>query len=223
MTSVTLVFDLDGTLAHTAPDLHAATNHVLVTAGRPTVDFPTIAALIGHGAGPMIKGAFAATGDAPTDDQMQELNCIFLDYYRDHLTDHTELFPGVEAALFRWKALGARLAVCTNKRHEFTMPVLDRLGILPLFDGVRSADSADYRKPDARHLIDAVNDAGGDLSRAVMIGDSLTDTTTAKNAGVPSIAVTFGYRNGTVESLGADRIISHYDMLDRAVRELLDL
>lgn len=220
-TPPTIVFDLDGTLVDSAPDLYGTVKWLLRREGRPVVSYARVKDLIGDGAGPMIRGSFADTGGVPEGADYDRLVDLFLGHYGAHLADLTEPFPGAIAAVMRWRARGARLAICTNKRTGFTESLLAQLRIAQLFDAVKGSDSFAFRKPDGRHLVETIRAAGGDPARAVMIGDSATDVGAARNAGVPVVAVSFGYGKGPARDLGADALIDHFDQLDLAVDGLL--
>ncbi|WP_417520171.1 HAD hydrolase-like protein [Minwuia sp.] len=221
MTRPTIVFDLDGTLADTAPDLYGTVCWLLAQEGRSRVSFARMKSLIGDGAGPMIKGSFGDTGGVPEGADYDRLMEMFLTYYQAHLTDNSAPFAGALDAIARQKARGARIAICTNKKIGFTEKMLREWRIGHLFDAVTGADTFAFRKPDGRHLIETIRLAGGDPENAVMIGDSPTDTGAARDAGVPVIAVTFGYGNTPARDLDADRWIDSFNQLDRAVQELL--
>ncbi|MEC9346815.1 MAG: HAD-IA family hydrolase [Pseudomonadota bacterium] len=220
-TAPTIVFDLDGTLVDSAPDLYATVRWLLRREGRAQVSYARVKDLIGDGAGPMIRGSFGDTGGVPEGAGYDRLMDLFLDYYGAHLADHTEPFPGAIAAVMRWRARGARVAICTNKRSGFAESLLTQLRIAPLFHAVTGSDSFAFRKPDGRHLLETIRAAGGDPARAVMIGDSAADVGAARNAGVPVVAVSFGYGKGPAHELGADALIDHFDQFDHAVAGLL--
>jgi len=221
MTRPTIVFDLDGTLADTAPDLYATVCWLLIREGRNRVPYERIKTLIGDGAAPMIRGGFGDTGGVPEEDEFKRLVDLFMGRYIDHLADRSEPFAGALDAIRRLKARGAIVAICTNKRADFTERQFAFWGIRPMFDAVKCADSFPYRKPDGRHLTGTIEAAGGDPSNAVMIGDTASDTGAARDAGVPVIAVTFGYGKTPARELDADRWIDHFSQLDRAVDELV--
>ncbi|WP_416898981.1 MAG: HAD hydrolase-like protein [Minwuia sp.] len=223
MTRPTIVFDLDGTLADTAPDLYGTVCYLLAKEGRPSVPFARMKEFIGDGAGPMIMGSFGDTGGAPEGDDYKRLLKDFLDYYVVHLADRSQPFPEALGAIHRWKARGALIAICTNKKIEFAEKQLAAWRIRHLFDAVKGADSYPFRKPDGRHLTETIRAAGGDPACAVMIGDSASDTGAARNAGVPVIAVSFGYGRTPAHELDADRVIDSFIQLDRAAMELMGL
>ena len=221
MRDATLVFDLDGTLVDTAPDLIAATNHVLAGLGLPGVSEHQLRPLIGHGARFMVEHALGADAAKLTEEERKRLLDRFLDYYGQNLAVGSRPFEGTVAALDRFKAAGAKLAVCTNKNEKMSRTLLDALGMSRLFSAVAGRDTFAVFKPHPEHLLGTIRLAGGEASRAIMIGDSRVDIATAKAAGVPVVAVTFGYTDTPVRELSPDRIIDHYDELEPAILALL--
>ena len=218
-----LIFDLDGTLVDTAPDLLEATNEVLRVRGRSAIDPATLHHMIGFGARSLITQAFAVTGEEARAEEMPELETIFLNHYRDHLTDFSRPFPGVEETLAHLKGGGARLGVLTNKPHEMALPLLQSLGLAEFFSAIYGAGSRPYVKPDPRIFHDVVADLmpekkGG---RALMIGDSVTDLQTARAVGVPCVLMTYGYTPVPAASLGADAVLDHFIQLPETIRRLL--
>jgi phosphoglycolate phosphatase len=215
------VFDLDGTLADTIHDLIATLNVVLVEEGLPPLSLEQGRPMIGAGARALIERGVSAGGREVTPARLDELHKAFLAYYSEHICVHTRLFPGAEAALDQLEAAGFRLAVCTNKYEDFSTELLRALGVADRFAAICGRDTFPYYKPDPRHLTLTIEKAGGDLRRAVMVGDSLSDVAAAKAAGVPVVAATFGYSDIPVAELAPDRIIDHFDELFAAVRSLV--
>jgi phosphoglycolate phosphatase len=216
----TLVFDLDGTLAETAPDLMGALNFVLVGEGVAPLPVDAARRLLGAGGRVLLQRGFAAAGrtlDAPT---LETLFARFLAHYNAHIADHSFLFPGVIALLDRCEAAGWPVAVCTNKLEHSSKLLLGNLGVIDRFAFVCGQDTFGVGKPDPKPLIETIRAAGGDLASAVMIGDSRTDIETARAAGVPVVAVDFGYTDVPVATLGPDRVISHFDALYGAIESL---
>lgn len=213
-----LIFDLDGTLADTAPDLLGATNAVLTARGRPRLDLEHLRHMVGFGAGALIRQAMEASGGAVTEAQMPPLIEIFLDHYRGHIADGTRLFPRVTETLTALKADGARLGILTNKPQELTDLLLPRLDLDGVFASVYGAGRKPYTKPDPRIFHDVVADCGG--GPAVMIGDSITDLNTARAADVPCILFTHGYTHIAVCDLGADTVLDDFAQLPDALRDL---
>jgi len=216
----TIVFDLDGTLADTAPDLIDALNFVLARDGIAPVPVEDARALVGAGARALIERGYARAGRELAKDRLDEVFNLFLHFYNAHIADKSRLFPGVAACLDRCAAAGWRLAVCTNKLEYSSKLLLEKLGVRDRFAFVCGQDTFGIAKPDPRPLTQTVAHAGGRLEAAVMIGDSITDIRTARAAGIPVIAVDFGYTEVPVSQLGPDLVISHFDALYEAARGL---
>lgn len=212
-----LAFDLDGTLADTAPDLTAALNHVLAHFGRPAIAAETVRKLVGHGARALIRRGLAATGES-AEALVDEGLPIFLDHYTDHICEGTRPYDGLERALDVLADEGVALAICTNKPEKLTLQLVEALGWSDRFRAIVGADTLPVRKPDPAPLREAIARAGG--GRAMFVGDSITDADTARAAGLPLVAVSFGFSDRPVEELGADAIIDHYDELLPALRRL---
>lgn len=212
-----VVFDLDGTLADTVPDVAPALNHALETLGRAPVPADEVRDLVGHGSRDLIRRGLERSGDAPEPliDRALEL---FTLYYLDHICVHTRAFEGVAEALDLLAQSGARLAICTNKLEAPTRSLLGALGWIDRFAAIVGGDTLATRKPDPEHLLETIRRAGG--GRAAMVGDSIVDVATAKAAGIPVIAVSFGYADRPVEALGADLVIDHYSQLAEALAKL---
>lgn len=221
MPQLTLVFDLDGTLIDTAPDLAAAANHVLRHAGLQPVPGDSIRLHVGHGALAMIRSAAASQGRTFTDGELNALFDVFIDYYSANIAVESAPYPGLVAALDRAQSRGAILAVCTNKQERHAVQVLEELGLADRFAAIIGRDSLDAYKPDPRHLTGTIARAAGCPDRAIMIGDTETDIATAKAAGVPVIAVSFGYGGDGLERFAPDAIIDHFDALDASVAALV--
>jgi phosphoglycolate phosphatase len=204
----TLVFDLDGTLVDTAPDLLGATNAVLRSEGRDEVDPATLRHMVGFGARSLIQQAFAATGLPPDDALLPELVNRFLVHYRAHVADDSVPFPGVEDTLSDLAGQGLKLAVLTNKPQEMADLLLAALKLDRFFPVVYGAGRMSYVKPDARIFHDVVRDLGG--GHAVMIGDSVTDVATARAAKAPVVLVSYGYTPEPASTLGADVVVDAF-------------
>jgi phosphoglycolate phosphatase len=216
----TIVFDLDGTLVDTAPDLVRTLNVILEGEHMAPVAYGAAVETVGAGARAMIDAAFASAGRAPTDAELDRLFEAFIAHYTAHIADHSRPFDGVEAALDRFAEAGWTLAVCTNKLEKMSRQLLGELGMTERFAAIAGPDTFGYRKPDPRHLTETIRVAGGSPDKAVMVGDSRFDIDVAKAAGIPVVAVNFGYTPVPVEELGPDRIIGHYDALWDAVASL---
>jgi phosphoglycolate phosphatase len=216
--SLALIFDLDGTLADTAPDLLGATNAVLAARGRPLLDLNHLRHMVGFGARALIAQAMEASGTPVTDEEMPPLVEIFLDHYRAHIADGTRLFPGVPETLAALRRGGARLGVLTNKPQELTDLLLPRLGLDGLFSAVYGAGRKPYTKPDPRIFHEVVADAGG--GPGVMIGDSITDLNTARAAQAPCILFSYGFTPVPAADLGADLVLDDFAELPGALAGL---
>lgn len=221
MHDLTVVFDLDGTLVDTAPDLVHATNHVLSGLGFAPVSAELLRPWISYGARRMIVEGLAFSGQEATEAELDRLLETFLEHYAAHIAFESRPFPGAIAVLDRMLAHGTRLAVCTNKREALTRSLLDQLGLSQRFAAIAGRDTFPVSKPHPDHLRGTVAMAGGDLARAVMIGDSEVDIATAKAARVPVIAVSFGYTQVPVERLSPDAVVNHYGELEDVVARLL--
>ncbi len=223
MPTPALIFDLDGTLADTAPDLLGATNAVLRARERPELDLTSLRHMVGFGARALIFQAMEASGAPVTEEEMPPLVEIFLSHYRAHIADDSFLFPGVTETLTALKLDGARLAVLTNKPQELTDLLLPRLGIENLFAAVYGAGRKSYTKPDPRIFHDVVEDTfkgSGGGGPSVMIGDSITDLNTARAAGVPCVLVSYGFTPVPARDLGGDAVIDDFTQLPQALRDL---
>ncbi len=213
----TIAFDLDGTLADTALDLAASLNHALRTLGRDPLSPDAVRNMVGQGARALLRRGLAATGEA-TEDLVDQAYPLYVDHYAANICEGTRLYPGIGEALDQLKAQGLNIAVCTNKLEGLTLKLIQALGWSDLFDSIVGGDTLSVRKPDPAPLHEAVERAGG--GRAAFVGDSITDADTAKAAGLPFIAVSFGFSDRPVEQLGADAIIDSFEELLPALARL---
>src|SRR5215204_7055412 len=221
MSSPVIAFDLDGTLVNTAPDLICTLNAVFADKGIPPVGFDDARAMIGGGVKALIERGLAAQGMPYTPADLDQLYKIYLERYSAHIADHSRPFPGLALALDRMASQGFRFAVCTNKLEWLSVRLLDALDLSWRFAAICGQDTFGIAKPDPDMLRRTVLRAGGQPAGAIMVGDSATDIDTARAAGVPVIAVDFGYTEIPVTLLGADRIISHFEELSAAVDDLI--
>ena len=221
MRDLTVAFDLDGTLVETAPDLIAATNHVLAAVDLAPVAPELIRPSISFGAAAMIKEGFRLHGREIAALEAAAHLERFLAYYRTNIAATSHAFPGLEASLDRLTAEGARLAVCTNKQAALSEQLLRDLRLRARFAALAGRDTSPGCTPHPDHLIGAIRMAGGDPKRAIMVGDSKTDIDTAKAAGIPVVAVTFGYTDVHVRDLAPNAVIEHYDELIPAIERLI--
>lgn len=214
------VFDLDGTLADTAPDLIGTLNVILAREGLPPVALEDAREIIGAGARALVERGFEKGGKELAPAKSDALYRDFLAHYGENLCVESRLFAGAMEALDALESNGFRLAVCTNKTEALSRRLLEGLGAADRFAAICGRDTFPYFKPDPRHLTLTIDEAGGDPWRAIMVGDSLTDIATAKAAGIPVVAVTFGYTDRPVRDLGPDRVIDGYGELPGTVASI---
>lgn len=213
LTATTIVFDLDGTLIDTAPDLVESLNHTIAARDLAPVSYEDLTHLVGQGARVMIQRAFALRGAAITEDEIPALLDRFIDHYEAGMPGKSRPYPGLIEALDRLKSAGYTLAVCTNKMERLAVPLIERLELTTYFSTIAGGDTFAFRKPDPAHILATVEQAGGSADKVLMIGDSINDILAARNGNIPSIAVPFGYSDVPVEDLGASHIIAHFDEL----------
>jgi phosphoglycolate phosphatase len=217
---LTIVFDLDGTLIDTAPDLIDTLNFTLSRQGLPTVPYDDARPLIGGGARGMIERALIVEGRDASAADVDALYAPFVAHYADHIADRSRPFPGVEPVLDRLAAAGHRLAICTNKLEWLSKRLLDTLRLSGRFAAICGQDTFGIQKPDPQIFRATVVRAGGAPEHAIMVGDSLTDIRTARAANVPVIAVDFGYTDVPVATFCPDRVISSFAELPAAIDAL---
>jgi phosphoglycolate phosphatase len=218
-----VIFDLDGTLVDTAPDLMRATNHVLESLDRRPISMEEVRSFVGHGARALLTRGLAATGGLPEGYDVEPDYIRFVDYYSQNIAEGSAPFPGLIRLLDRLKAEGFGLGVCTNKLEGLSVQLLDALDLSHYFGAVVGPDTLGIAKPDPRPFREAVSRLGLIAPRALMVGDSETDILTARNAGVPVIAVPFGYTPKPVQDFGPDRMINHFDEAYEAIQDLFAL
>src|ERR1700732_1044915 len=214
---LTIVFDLDGTLIDTAPDLISTLNLILAREGLPGLPYDAARRLIGGGERGKSERALVAEGRQASKPELDRLFGAFIEHYSAHIADHSRPFPGLEATLDRLAGEGRRLAVCTNKLEWLSGRLVDTLKLTQHFAAVCGQDTFGVMKPDPEILRQTILRAGGDPADAIMIGDSGTDVRTARAAQVPVIAVDFGYSEVPIATLLPDRIISSYGELPTAI------
>lgn len=213
----TVVFDLDGTLVDTLPDIEAAANRALAAEGRRPLTSDEIRQLIGSGGRVLMKNAFRATGEPASEARIDAAFAAYIAAYEQAPVAGSALFPGVHAALDGLLARGTRLAVCTNKPEGLAETVLETFGLAGYFAGVVAGDTLPARKPSPEPLLEAVARVGGAGRSAAMVGDSPIDADAARAASIPFIAVSFGYSPVPASALGADAVIDGYDELAGAI------
>ena len=212
-----VAFDLDGTLADTAPDLAASLNHVLKAFGRDVIPAHSVRQLVGHGARALLRRGLEATGSV-SEELVEQGFPIFIDHYSANICNGTTAFPDLDEALGELAQCGVALAVCTNKPEALAHQLVEALGWTGRFRAIVGGDSLPFRKPDPAPLMEAIGRAGG--GRAAFVGDSLIDADTARAAGIPFIAVSFGFSDRPVDQLEADQVIDHYSELLPALARL---
>jgi len=215
-----VVFDLDGTLVDTAPDLIAALNYVLDREGVPPLPLKSARNMIGAGARKLIERGLEVDGCVTTTDDISRLMKDFVAYYADHIADASRPFEGLEAALDDLEAQGFRFAVCTNKLEWLSKLLLEKLDLSRRFAAICGADTFGVSKPDPTILRETVARAGGLLPEAIMVGDAGPDIGVARRAGIPVIGVEFGYTDVPIAELKPDRLIGHMRELPEAVSSL---
>ena len=221
MTSApTIVFDLDGTLVDTAPDLISALNFVLDREGLAPVPLHAARNLIGAGARRLIERALELEGRHASPEDIARLTADFIEYYADHIAEASRPFEGLESALDELSSRGFRFAVCTNKLEWLSKRLLDQLGLSGRFAAICGADTFGVAKPDPAILRETIARAGGEMSSSIMVGDAGTDIGVARRAGVPVIGVSFGYTEVPIADLKPDRLIAHMGELAAAVEAL---
>lgn len=222
LNGATIAFDLDGTLVESAPDLIGAVNAILIAEGYEPLAYNDGRPLISRGARWLLQWALEIAGEQEAHARTAALFGRFISHYSAHIADETLPFPGVIDALKVLKAAGAKLVVCTNKPTDLSLSLLTKLDMEGLFDGVVGIDAVTAAKPNAAHLIEAVEAVGGDLARTVMVGDADTDAGAARAAGTPLILVDFGYTEIPAAELAPDILLHHFDDLVAACAALLN-
>lgn len=203
------IFDLDGTLVDTAPDIIDALNRTLSDLGLTPVDEATGRSFIGGGARKLVADGMAKSGGRnASEDEIDAAYARFIGYYTENFAVRSTLYPGVREALNTLAETGLSMGVCTNKPHDLSLDVLDAFGLHKYFRAVVGGDALPERKPAAGHLLETARRTAPEFQRAIMIGDSPTDVAAARNAGVPVVVVNYGYTVTPAEDLGADAVIA---------------
>jgi phosphoglycolate phosphatase len=221
LADATIVFDLDGTLVDTAADILHALNRTLDLEGLPHVKLQAVRTFIGQGARVTLERAAALYGVNYSNEKLDELTRGLVEFYRADIARESKPFPGVIDALDQLAALGAKFSVCTNKRTELSVQLLDALNLSNRFSAIVGANAVTNKKPHPDHYRAAVERAGGVVRRSVMVGDTAADIAAARAAGAPVIVVRFGYCDGGADSLGADVVLDRYSDLAPICRRLL--
>ena len=223
---LTILFDLDGTLVDTAPDLMAAHNHVMRKYGHETKTTEDIRRLVGQGAASLIGrsvwGQAKKEFSKITDDTVKkEMVNEFIDYYGKNIVVESKLFKGVLNFLEWCKKNNISMGVCTNKQDYLAVDLLKKIKINNFFEYVAGSNTFDYCKPDPRHLTDVVEIMQGDISKTLMIGDSETDANAAHAAQIPFILVKDGYTEKTVDQIKHDHLIKDFIGLEKIISKYL--
>ena len=216
-----VVFDLDGTLVDTAPDLINALNFVLDRESLPPVPLASARNMIGAGARKLIERGLEVEGRTVTVGELDRMTRDFIDYYAEHIADESRPFDGLDAALDDLDSRGYRFAVCTNKLEWLSKLLLERLGMTSRFAAICGADTFGVAKPDPAILHQTIARAGGHSSASVMVGDSGTDIGAARRAGIPVVGVSFGYTDVPIADLKPDRLIGHMRDLPEAIESVI--
>jgi phosphoglycolate phosphatase len=216
-----VVFDLDGTLVDTAPDIRVAVNQVLAEHGLAELSLPVIRSLIGQGPHALLAKAFEREGRDVSEMELNAATDRFRDLYLADIARLGRPFPGALEALAALDRSGAALAMCTNKSERLTRALLDELGLTARFAAIATPETAGASKPDPVHLLAAIAASAGRPERSVMVGDSAADARAARAAGVALVLVEFGYCEGAAADLEPDVLIGHFHELPGAVARLL--
>ncbi len=213
-----VIFDLDGTLIDSAPDLRFALNRLMFDEGRRELSLEEVIGMIGDGVPKLVERGYRATGEVPDKDELADRVERFGRDYEVNATAHTKLFPGALNVLVDLKDNGILIGLCTNKPVQATLEILAEFEIEEFFDAVVGGDTlGGVRKPDPRHLQAVLDDLNVLPGQAIMVGDSANDIKVAKNANVKAIAVSFGYCHGPVSDLDANAVIDHFNQLRQAL------
>lgn len=216
----TIVFDLDGTVVDSAPDLADALDALLAEQDLAPLGLAVGRQLIGHGIGNLVLGGLQRSGISPDPARLSASVDRFREIYSGALSRKTRPYAGVEAGLERLRGAGWRCGVCTNKLERYARQILSDLGLIRFFDVVAGPDTFAIGKPHPEHLVRTVDALGGRVARSLMVGDSEVDIATAKAAGIPIVAVTYGYAKTALASLGPDLVVDDFDAVVPAIARL---
>ena len=222
----TILFDLDGTLVDTAPDLMRAHNHVMKRFGYPTKSTEEIRNLVGQGAGAMLGRSIWGQakkefGKIEDEKIKKEMVTEFVDFYGKNIVNESTLINGVKDFLIWSKDNNISLAVCTNKQEHLAVDLLKKIGIYNFFEYVAGHNTFDYCKPDPRHLTTVIEILNGDLKKTLMIGDSETDANAAKDAGIPLILLEDGYTEKKITDIYHNHLIKDFVGIEKIVLKYL--
>ncbi|MDC1134737.1 HAD-IA family hydrolase [Candidatus Pelagibacter sp.] len=222
----TVLFDLDGTLVDTAPDLMRAHNHVMKKFGYPTKSTEEIRNLVGQGAGAMLGRSIWGQakkefGKVQNEKIKKEMIDTFVDYYGKNIINESTLINGVKKFLKWCKEKNISMAVCTNKQEHLAIDLLKKIGIYDYFEYVAGSNTFDYCKPDPRHLTNVIEILGGEIKRSIMIGDSETDANAGKNAGIPVILLEDGYTEKNTTEIYHNHLIKDFVGIEKIISKYL--
>lgn len=222
----TVLFDLDGTLVDTAPDLMRAHNHVMKKFGYPTKSTDEIRNLVGQGAGAMLGRSIWGQakkefGKVQNEKIKKEMIDAFVDYYGKNIINESTLINGVKEFLKWCKEKNISMAVCTNKQEHLAIDLLKKIGIYDYFEYVAGSNTFDYCKPDPRHLTNVIEILGGEIKRSIMIGDSETDANAAKNAGIPVVLLEDGYTEKNTTEIYHNHLIKDFIGIEGIISKYL--
>ena len=215
-----IVFDLDGTLIDSAPDLRAALNVFLVTQGRSEIDLATVHRMIGDGSTVFVRQAMEMTGDPADETELPAMVRAYLDIYEANVAVLTEPYDGVLDTLAAIKKAGYRTGVCTNKPQAAALGVLDALGLAPDIDAVGGGDHYPERKPHPGHLLGLLNDLGVDPGRTIMVGDNEHDAAAAEGAGAEFVLMSYGYARKPLDQIPAAARLDRFTDLPDVIARL---
>jgi phosphoglycolate phosphatase len=216
-----VVFDLDGTLIDSLPDVLASMNLMLAEEKRRPLSLAELSNMVGLGVTSMVEDAYSMTGKTIASPiELKDSVQRYINHYKANPVGHTVVFPNVIETLEKLKRKGFCMGICTNKPYEMTLLVLKGLKIDIFFDGVTGGDNLPFNKPDPRHILATLELMKSEANRAVMVGDSWVDAKAGRDAGLPVIAVDYGYNSEPIESLEADDVIGDFALLPQAISKL---
>jgi phosphoglycolate phosphatase len=219
--NVAVIFDLDGTLVDTAPDLVAALNSVLTAEGHQPINTTDLRHLVGHGVRAMFEHAFLRAAQNVPPERIAGLTEQFLIFYRTNIARGSKPFPRVPETLDELTTAGAGLGVCTNKAQDLTELLLNELSLSRHFPAVVGGGRTPFSKPDPRHVLEVLKELNGQRTRAVFVGDSAVDVQAARAADIPVIAMSYGYTPVPANELGADAVLDDFAELPEAIFRLV--
>jgi len=218
MTGFLLIFDLDGTLVDSVPDLTGSLNEMLREHGYSPLTQAEVKPMVGDGVATLVARGFIARGG--TAEEAAAAMPRYIAHYEANATRTTRPYPGVADTLARLRGAGYRTAICTNKLQRASEVMVHELGLAPYFDAIAGGDRFAVRKPDPGHIYGLIEELGSARGRAVMIGDSENDAAAGRAAGLPVLVMRYGYARGGADNLGADRVLDHFAELPKALAEL---